>query len=190
VMLFDWPGHGESEGRVRLGRDETASLHALVDFVAAQPGVSGDRIGALGTSVGSALVAKGAAEDPRLRALALVGAFTDSDAQTRYEYRYPWAYWPAIWASHRKMESAPLRPIDAMPSLGGPSRAVLLVAGAKDEVVPPAMAEALYGAAPGPDKELWLVPNAGHMDIDEKSGGAYAKRIVVFFDRALRKVSG
>ncbi len=182
VVFFDWPGHGESDGRVTLGETELASLRAVVDFVTAQPGVDGARIGALGTSVGAALLAKAASTDRRLRALVLVGAFTDSEVQTRYEFRRPWAYWPALWVDHRHME-APLKPIEVMPALTG--RALLVVAGEKDAVVPPSMAQALYARAPGPDKELWLVPGAGHSDLEETTAGEFTSRIARFFERTL-----
>lgn len=185
ALFFDWPGHGESDGDVTLGSHEIAAMRAAVDFVTTQAGVDPARVGALGVSVGAALVAVSASRDPRLRALCLVGAFTDSDVLTRWQYGGwgPITALPALWVDHRYMVDGPLRPIDAMRDLG--DRTVLLISGADDRVVPPAMADELFRAIPGAHKELWIVPRAGHADYEEVTGGEYTERIVRFFQDAL-----
>ncbi|GKY88350.1 hypothetical protein STA1M1_22190 [Sinisalibacter aestuarii] len=42
---------------------------------------------------------------------------------------------------------------------------LLILHGADDPLVPPAMSRSLLAAAPGPDKRLYLVPGAGHVDV-------------------------
>ena len=183
ALLFDWPGNGDSGGRVTYGAPELLALRAAVSFVESQPDVDPKRIGGLGLSVGAALVAVGAAHDPRLRALAIVGAFTDSEAQTRYEYRRLGAL-SALGplCVDRYFMPEPLRPIDTAPALSG--REVLYVTGADDPVIPTAMARALRDAS-GPRAELWIVPGGKHLGFDEVTSGAYSTRIVTFFESAL-----
>jgi len=43
----------------------------------------------------------------------------------------------------------------------------------------------LYAAAREP-KELWLIPDAAHVDYLRTSGAEYQRRVLAFFDRALR----
>ena len=39
ALLFDWPGHGESEGGVTYGQAELEALRSAVSFVESQPGI-------------------------------------------------------------------------------------------------------------------------------------------------------
>ena len=183
ALLFDWPGNGDSEGSVNYGAPELLALRSAVSFVESQPDVDPKRIGGLGLSVGAALVAVGAAHDPCLRALAIIGAFTDSEAQTRYEYRRFGALGALgpLWVDRYFMQE-PLRPMDAAPALAG--RAVLYITGADDPVIPVEMARALRDAS-GPRAELWIVPGGTHLGFDEATSGAYSTRIVTFFESAL-----
>jgi uncharacterized protein len=54
--------------------------------------------------------------------------------------------------------------------------------GALDEIVPVAMGRALYAAAPDP-KQLWIAPDAGHLDLVEAGAIAVAGRFVALLDR-------
>lgn len=185
VLLFDWPGHGESSGRVVWGDGERLALAAAIDFVAAQAGHDGARIGALGFSMGGAIVAQVAAYDSRLRAVVLEGTFADAVEQTRYMYGRSGIVlqWPARlgdwWAG---MDLAAMRPIDAVGAIA--PRPLLLIGGAQDPVVPAWMVRHLYDAARDP-KEIWIVPDAGHGEYQRLAAEEYAARIGAFFDHAL-----
>ncbi len=147
ILMFDWPGHGESGGRVTYGRTDRRAFSTAVDYAMAQPDVDRDRIGALGFSVGAALVAETAAEDTRVRALVLVSCFADSDEQTRYQFGFwrPVMQWPAVWVDRVFMPDGPLRPIDAVRALEG--RDLLVIAASSDPTVPSWMsAKALLGS--------------------------------------------
>lgn len=183
VLAFDWPGHGESEGEVRLGRPEREAFTAAVDFLAKRPEVTAGQVGAVGYSIGAALVAVAAADDPRVRAVVLVGGFTDALEQTRYEYQ--WRGWLASQVGmavvRRYTEGGNLRPIDVAPKLRG--REVLAIAGQEDHTVPPAMARQLAEASGG---EAWIVPGCGHGGFAEAAPTEYPARLVAFFDHSLR----
>lgn len=72
VLALDWPGHGETGGRMRLGTPERDAFRAAVDFLASRDDVK--HIGAYGFSNGGSLVVMGAADDPRVRAVLAVNA--------------------------------------------------------------------------------------------------------------------
>ncbi|HXN31045.1 MAG TPA: alpha/beta fold hydrolase, partial [Polyangiaceae bacterium] len=181
---FDWPGHGESDGRVTYGSSEASAIRAAAQFVAAQPDVDRARIGALGVSAGAALLTMAAAEEGAIRALVLVSPFADSDAQTRAEFARwgPITQWPALWVDRTMMPEGPLRVLDAARSLGG--RSLLVIAGDRDPIVPRQMSEEVYDAA-NARKALLILPSTGHANFDALAPGPYGDRIVGWFQKEL-----
>ena len=112
ALLLDAPGFGESEGRISWGRDAQDAVSAAVDFVAAQPEVHGGRIGAVGSSMGTSVVARVTASDARIRAIVLEGAFTTLEDQLAYEFppvgaRHPAAGGLGLRACRHRARPAP-----------------------------------------------------------------------------------
>jgi dipeptidyl aminopeptidase/acylaminoacyl peptidase len=183
VLVFDLPGNGESGGRKRRG-DEQDFLRVAIDSLASSSDVRAQRIGALGFSTGAAVLAGVAAVDRRIRAVVLAGCYTDTDEHIRYDYRRwgPLSGTAALWAA-RWAGLVPLHPLRSVRALA--PRALLLVAGDADPVVPWDSSERLFAAASEP-KELWIVHGAGHGGYAKVATREYARRLVAFFDRALQ----
>lgn len=183
VLSFDWPGAGESGGQVTWGRAERAALLAAVGWLSRLS--PEDRLGALGFSMGATILVPVAAEDSRLRALAVEGPVLDLDEQTNYEYRR-WGFitcFPARLAKRFEgYDPSFPKPLDTVARLQG--RPLLIIAGTADQIVPPANAGRLYAAAREP-RDLWLVPGAHHGRYFEAAPGEYARRLIAFFQRAL-----
>jgi alpha-beta hydrolase superfamily lysophospholipase len=179
VLAFDFPGHGESGGRVTYGRCETAALRAAVAFTASQADVDPERIGAIGLSSGAAILAVAAAEESRLRSIVLVSPFADSEEQTRADFapRGRAVQWAALAVNRFYMRDGPLRPIDAVGALNG--RAMLVVAAADDTVVPLWMTEKVYEAA-NAQKQILVLPSGGHANVSAISTGTCGRRILEF----------
>ncbi|OIJ85086.1 lysophospholipase [Streptomyces sp. MUSC 14] len=75
ALTFDFTGYGESEGEPRDYESPELKVHdlrAAADFLTGHPAVSGTRLGALGVCAGAMYVSAFAAEDSRVRSLALV----------------------------------------------------------------------------------------------------------------------
>jgi fermentation-respiration switch protein FrsA (DUF1100 family) len=182
VLLFDWPGHGESDGAPSYGEPGRATLRAALYWLASKNDVG--RIGAFGFSLGAWVVAQVAPLDARVRAMAVEGLPTDLVAQTRHEYRRwgPLSQWPALLALRGTGARMGPLPAETLPRLA--PRPLLIVHGAEDPSVPVAMAEELYRAAARP-KEIWIVPGAGHGDVWRVAGREYARRLGEFFEAAL-----
>lgn len=182
VLVFDFPGHGESEGAVSWDAPAREALLGAFDWLAEQPGVDAARLGAFGFSMGGYTVAQVAATDVRLRAVALAGAPHDAAEHTRWEYRRAgWLrQWPALCAARlsglRFDELVPERVIDRVAP-----RPVLVVTGSRDRDVPAWMAERLYRAARHP-KRLLVVEGAGHGGYAEAGAESYARELGDFFE--------
>jgi uncharacterized protein len=185
VLLFDWPGHGESGGAVTWNTNERAALGAALDFVSRAPGVDPERIGVLAFSMGCMIAVQVAARDPRIAALVVEGGFADADDQLRFAFR-SWgalsqrpAMWTARWLGLRSDE---LRPKDVIADIA--PRPVFVIAGAEDDIVPPDQTRALFEAAHEP-KSWWLVKDAAHGDYAKAAGPEYEERIAKFYEEAL-----
>jgi pimeloyl-ACP methyl ester carboxylesterase len=188
VLLFDWPGHGESGGAVTWNGNERAALGAALDFASRAPGVDAGHVGVLAFSRGTMIAVQVAARDPRIAALVVEGAFADADQELRHEYRH-WgilSQWPALWTAHwLGMKSDELRPKDVIADIA--PRPVLVIAGTADEIVPPDQSRALFDAAREP-KSWWLVSGAAHGNYAELLGPLYEEKLVAFYDdKLLRK---
>lgn len=184
ALLFDWPGHGESGGRLTYGSSERGAIRAAVQFASVQPDVNPARIGAFGVSAGAALLATEAADDAAVRTLVLVSPFADSETQTRAEYARwgPVTQQVALWVDRALMPEGPLRALDALRALGG--RSLLVIAGDHDPVVPRALSEEVYEAATA-RKSLLILPSSGHGDFDAREPGPYRDHLVSWFEREL-----
>lgn len=181
VLAFDWPGHGRSEGAIRWGEGERQALLGALDWLGQKPGVDSRRLGAFGFSMGGYVVAQVAATDPRLRAVALAGTPHDASEHTRWEYRRGgWLrQWPALLALRaagmKLDELVPERVVAAIAP-----RALLLIAGAEDRVVPPWIAERLERAAREP-KRLLVVRGAAHGGYYAADPATYGRTLCDFF---------
>ncbi|WP_163996413.1 alpha/beta hydrolase [Pyxidicoccus caerfyrddinensis] len=185
ALLIDMPGHGESQGPPTWGAEHRAALERALDFLTHQPEVDASRIGVFGFSMGCAVAVRVAADDKRVAAVALAGAFTRLEDQLRYEFRAwgPVTYLPAIAANRDAgLDVDELHNEDFVPRLS--PRPVLFIAGTDDRAVPPAMSQRLY-ALSGEPRDLLLVPGAGHGHYADAGGEAYLSRVGAFFDHAL-----
>jgi fermentation-respiration switch protein FrsA (DUF1100 family) len=164
VLLFDYRGYGRSSGRPHeegLYRDGRAALAG----VGARAGADPARIFYLGESLGGAVALALALERPP-RGLILQSTFTGIRDMARLHYPVvPGFLVPDAYPSLRRIARlrAPL----------------LVIHGDRDDIVPFAQGQALFGAAPEP-KRFHAVPGAGHNDLLAVAGRSYARTIADF----------
>jgi dipeptidyl aminopeptidase/acylaminoacyl peptidase len=183
VLAFDSIGHGESEGTPSWDEPERQALRGALDWLGAQPGVDAKRLGGFGFSMGGYVLAQVAASDARLAAVALAGVPHDAVEHTKWEYRR-WgalSQWPALLAirvSGMKLgEQVPERVVGNIAP-----RALLVISGGQDGVVPHWMSERLFRAAHEP-KRLLQIESAGHGGYGEAPRERYAEPLLEFFRR-------
>ena len=135
--------------------------------------------------MGGYMLAQVAARDTRLRAVVLEAAPSDMVELVRWQQgRWgPLSVAPALWALLRSgMPTHDSLPKDVVGAIA--PKSVLVIGGADDPVVPPAMARSLFDAAREP-KELWIVPGAPHGMYLQAAPVQYPERLVGFFTRTL-----
>jgi fermentation-respiration switch protein FrsA (DUF1100 family) len=151
ALLLEYRGYGGNPGRPSewgLTTDARAGLAALLAM-----GIPPSRIVLYGESLGSGLAARLATEQA-VRAVLLESPYTSITDIARS--RYPLL--PVRWLL--------LDRFDSLRVIGAARAPVLVMHGARDQIVPVAMGRAVYAAAPEP-KELWIAPHAGHVDLVE-----------------------
>jgi len=188
VLLFDFRGHGESERAVvTIGDHERRDMRAAVDFVAAQTDVDPDRIGALGFSMGAAVLVQVAAEDERLRAVIIEAAFPTLEGVIKNRLdlpgvlRAPLMRW-VEWQQNGDIDD--VRPVDDLCNIS--PRPVMLIYGDQDEALPPGSQQIMFEAVCEP-VEKWLLPGRGHEYFRDQPIEGYETRILAFFEKELAR---
>jgi uncharacterized protein len=122
-----------------------------------------------GQSLGGALAITGLASSPRkddVRALVVEGGFTGYRALAREKLADFWPTWPLQWPLSMTIDDG-YRPVERIGELA--PLPVLIIQGEADQVVPAHHGRALFAAA-GEPKELWLLPDTGHIQAFASEG--------------------
>lgn len=151
ALFVQWRGYGGNPGaptEAGLAADALAGLRALQDT-----GVTPSRIVLWGESLGTGLAIRLAAEDPAaMAAVILESPYTSLLALARLHY-------PLLPANLMLRDR-----YDSLSRIGAVQAPILILQGARDTLVPPAMGRELAAAARAP-LDLWEAPAAGHNDL-------------------------
>jgi alpha-beta hydrolase superfamily lysophospholipase len=190
VLMFDFRAHGRSDGKlVSMGSLEQQDLLGAVDFLYGR-GIK--QVGVLGFSMGGRVAISTAPQSEAIAAVVSDGGpvtMLESIAAGSKERGLPGflagpVAWLTLWLAGR-WTGCDLLQADAVhwvPRLA--PRALLLIHGGRDPYASIAAVEALFAAAKEP-KELWVVPEADHRQVDKQHPDEYVKRVIGFFDRYL-----
>ncbi len=190
TFLFDFRGHGRSEGEYSsFGYYERLDLLGAIDLLQSK-GIS--RFGVLGFSLGGVVGIATAAQSRPIVAVISDGGFAEVRKVVEAGSRrkgFPTLLAALIvplmlWIAGRRLgcdlsEADSLRWVDKITP-----RALLLIHGAEDPYVSVEDVRRLNDAA-GEPKELWIVSEAGHRQVDEVRPAEYRRRVLGFFDRYL-----
>jgi hypothetical protein len=185
VLLVDARGYDGSEGAPNaFGWGEAPDLDAAAAWLARQPDVRDGRIGGMGFSVGGEMLLEAASRNRAIRAVVSEGAGIRS-------LREPLLYGPRGWLS--------------LPAYAVQTAALAILSG---HAPPPALDDVVARIAPrpvllvfagrgtggeelnpdfaGPSTRVWRVDGAGHTGGLAADPAGYERRVVGFFDQALR----
>lgn len=188
VVIIDFQAHGESPGaHITLGHLEQHDIRAAVAF--AKESYPSARVGVLGMSMGGAAAIFASPMDiDALVIESVYPTFREAIHNRVAEHLGPLAGFPAfLLLAQLKLRIGisprELCPIDGIAKVGCP---VFVISGANDTHTSADETKALFAAA-GEPKQLWLVPNAGHVDLHEAAGEEYEGRVTAFWDLHLRE---
>ncbi|MBL0727543.1 alpha/beta hydrolase [Piscinibacter sp. HJYY11] len=166
VLVTRLRGHGESERHDVLG---------AVDYLLAQ-GFAPGHIGVIGASLGACSALMAAAEEPAIAAVVADSPRHDIPVEARSpaEVLMPLARWLGRLLSGVDLGRRPW--LGDLASLR--SRAVMVVHGRGDRVVPPAVAQAVAEACAA---RLWLTASQSHAGTLHEALPLYITHVVDFF---------
>jgi uncharacterized protein len=190
VLMFDLRAHGGSEGElVTWGVLEQLDLMAALDYVQAAHGV--ERAGVFGFSMGAAVALLVAAQDDRVAALALDGAYPRLSGILigwgRLKGLPGVLARAATWAIlligslRARYQLYRANPIELAADVTAPA---LFVHGEQDPFVAWRELAPLTERVNGP-VAVWRVPDAGHREAFGQQPAAYNRRVVEWFARHL-----
>ncbi len=195
VLLFDFRAHGCSEGElVTLGALEQADLFGALDYLEAERGIG--QVGVLGFSMGAGVALLVAAQDRRIRALVVDGAFPRLSGILTGYLRLRGIPGPlagsfaqlVLWVAGLRVgyHIARANPLDRAGDITAPT---LFIHGERDPFVRTDEVRALAARLGGP-VELWSLPDCGHRQAWPLHPDEYARRVVEWFTRHLADGSG
>jgi hypothetical protein len=162
VFLPDYRGYGLSQGTPTMA-GVMNDIGAAFDTLLARPDVDPQRIVVFGQSLGGSLAISYVARSPHrahIRALAVESAFSDFRGIAQEKLASFWLTWPFQWLPLLMIDNgySPLLTVDQVAPIP-----LLVILGERDLIVPPHHGRDLYARAREP-KELWIVPDAGHIE--------------------------
>lgn len=147
----------------------------MLRYVRARSDVDPQSVVLFGRSIGGAVAIQVAARNPNeVAGLAVENTFTSvaDMAEVIASPLLAWVAKPLLRVRYPSLET--------MPSVRAP---VLFLAGASDELVPPAHMEALHAAARGaPSRRFVSIPDGGHNDTWLRGGARYWRELRSFVE--------
>jgi fermentation-respiration switch protein FrsA (DUF1100 family) len=182
VLLIDFQATGETKGdHITFGWKESRDALAAVDFIHhVDPSA---RIAIIGSSLGG--VATLLATPPlKVDALVLEAVYPTIEIATRnrmenYLGAFGRMLTPLLLGQLQwrlSVSAAQLRPVDHIGGVGCP---MLIMSGEKDRNTRGSDSRMLFEPARSP-KQLWFVPNAGHVDLHRAAREEYERRVLAF----------
>jgi uncharacterized protein len=192
VLVFDRRGEGESEGEPNSwGWGGDRDVKAAIDFLQTRTDVDPDRIGGIGLSVGGEMMLEAASETDELKAIVSEGAGArgfgeemDQDQPDGLD-RYLNAASSAVKSGALSVftnQTPPPNLKDVVARIA--PRPVMFIA-APNSRHGEELNRGYYAAAQEP-KTLWEIPESSHVGGIEARPEEYERRVVGFFDGALR----
>jgi fermentation-respiration switch protein FrsA (DUF1100 family) len=192
VLTYNMRSRAGSGGEyVTLGVYEQKDLISALDYLCTRSDVDPRRIGALGISMGGAVVILAAARDKRIKAVVDDCGFSDAPSVIAASFEHfihlpPFPFAPiTIWIADERagINVDSVRPMDVIGRIS--PRPVFIIHGLDDYTVPVANSKRNFAHAREP-KQLWLVPGAEHAKSHLVAKVEYERRVTAFFDKALQ----
>lgn len=197
VLLFDLRAHGESGGHfTSFGVHERKDVEAAAGWVRANKAAEGERLLAVGASMGAAAMLAARDESGRspFDAMAVLGTYDDLGLLARTMIRTQFwgpiahiAQWTGLPAAsmHAGADLSAFRPAEL--AQGAWPAALMVGHSQRDEIIPYTAGARLYNAAFEPKRSLW-VQELGHVQI--LSDAPTLAAVLRFFQESKRAPRG
>jgi uncharacterized protein len=193
TLVFDFRGRGESDGALcTIGYRETDDLLAAVKYVRGRDDAKDLPLGVFGESQGAAVALMGTARCPDIRAVVAESPFARLDHAVENHFRSVFGVTGALtskpvrWIGEAmiRRRCCDVSPMDEVSKIA--PRPLMIIQDEDDILCPKEETETLMKAA-GEPKELWSVPNAGHVRAEDVAPEEFERRVSQFFVKNLKR---
>lgn len=174
TLLIDYRGYGRSEGQFPTESSVYEDVETAWNYLTQVRHIPAERIFLYGHSLGGAIAIDLALRHPNIAGLVVEGTFTAMRSMVAHLYRQ-FLIFPVKLLLHQRFDS-----LSKVRSLSVP---ILFIHGTADPVVPAHMSQLLFTAATEP-KQLLLVPEAGHHNVEELGSAQYLQAIQWLVEQA------
>lgn len=176
VLIFDYEGYGDSEGKPSPKKTIQDGLGAIKFAESLNRNPKGG-VFIFGQSLGGAVAIPVMALRPEVKAAVIESSFPSYRTIARDVLKRSWITWVLypIYPFFLPIKYDPVRYLDKIPP-----RPIFFIHGDKDNVVPDKMSKILFEKAKEP-KQIWIVPGAVHIGARNKAGKEYEQRVADFF---------
>ncbi len=163
TLTLDGPGQGETWYQMKMRVDFEVTATAAIDYLRVRDDVDGTRVGICGVSLGGYLAPRCAAIEKRLKAVVSCGGMHSPEDNQRLRSAFHLQRWLHIWGARDPGELQARTHGATLAGLAKHITAPLLVVhGAKDNLVAPDDAYRTYEQASGP--KWWVCyPEGNHV---------------------------
>jgi len=192
VLLFDRRGEGQSEGEPNSwGWSGERDVKAAIAFLQRRPDVDRDRIGGIGLSVGGEMMLEAAAENRDLAAVVSEGAGARAFSDEMQHDVDPVEHWLGVPTYAMRTAAVSVfanqtPPRNLKDLVGRIAPRPLMLIAAPHSGNGEDLNRGYYRVA-GEPKTLWEIPESHHVGGIVARPAEYERRVVGFFDRALRR---
>lgn len=182
VLLIDFQATGETKGdHITFGWKESQDVLAAIDFIRQTDATA--PVAIIGSSLGG-VAALLATPPMKIEALVLEGVYPTIEIATRnrmenYLGVFGRALTPLLVSQLQwrlGVSASQLRPVDHIGNVDCP---LFIISGENDKNTRPTDTRILAERAKNP-KQVWFVPNAGHVDLHRAARQEYETRVLAF----------
>ncbi|MEL6250631.1 MAG: alpha/beta fold hydrolase [Bacteroidota bacterium] len=188
ALTYDAQAHGDSDGEYcTYGFEEKEDVILMKNIL--QKKQDGP-IGIIGHSMGAAVALQALEKDQELEFGVIMSPFAELDdiVLDRMEL-YSFIRWKPYsdYVLEKAGEIAAFKPAHVKPILSAENiqQPILLVHGGNDVNISPNHGKKVYEHLASREKQLYLIPEAGHNDLFDKGGNAFADTLFAFVERQL-----
>lgn len=189
ILLPDARGHGESEGDyIGFGWHDRLDIKMWAEYLTTY---GEDQIILHGDSMGAATVLMTSGEElpDEVKGIIADSAYSSVKEELAHQLKhiYNLPAFPLISVTSlvtNVRAGFTFGEASVIDQVEKNTRPLFLIHGDADDLVPTVMSEQIYDAAAG-EKELWIVPNAGHTDSYKNETIEFEKRAQAFLDTVI-----